>query len=82
MIYECKREASAIVSPPFYRCCYHGSAWPIDSTSLKVLGIAVAAIMRGISTNALKKHIVGESEHLSKSVLECFSSWFAEELTA
>ena len=31
---------------------------------------------------ALRKHIVGESEHLSKSVFECFSPWFAEELTA
>ena len=32
--------------------------------------------------NALRKHIVGESEHLSKSVFECFSPWFAEELAA
>jgi hypothetical protein len=31
---------------------------------------------------ALRKHIVGESEHLSKSVFECFSPWFAEELAA
>ena len=34
------------------------------------------------SPNALRKHIVGESEHLSKSVFECFSPWFAEELAA
>ena len=32
--------------------------------------------------SALRKHIVGESEHLSKSVFECFSPWFAEELAA
>ena len=32
--------------------------------------------------DALRKHIVGESEHLSKSVFECFFPWFAEELAA
>ena len=27
--------------------------------------------------NGLVKHVVGESEHLAKSVFECFSPWFA-----
>ena len=52
--------------PVLYTSRY-GTAWLTDVSQCR---------------DALGKHIVGESEHLSKSVFECFSPWFAVELAA
>ena len=56
--------------------------WTAYCENLRYVLSSVHELLDTVSENALRKHIVGESEHLSKSVFECFSPWFAEELTA